>query len=164
MEKSLRYIIIGVLLGVHIYGIPAGFQGWPALVRAASYSFFHASWWHLAVNCLAVWTIFMSERKIRWGQLILAYLIAVAVYPLSLRPVIGASNFLYAVIALRTPPFSSPWWKKSTTVVFLLATAAMVFIPRIAGLTHIYSFAAGVFLAYCGRILDELTRDTRRYL
>lgn len=159
-----RYIIIGVLAAVHILGgIPDGFMEWGTLARAASYSFFHANWWHLAVNCLAAWTIFRNPaRPVR--DLAIPFLIAMAVYPLALRPVIGASNFLYAVIGMRTPSFSSPWWRKSTTIVFLVVTIAMLFIPKIAGATHIFAFSAGVFFAGAGRILNELTRDTRRYL
>ena len=165
MEKYVRYVLLVLLIVLHaIFGVPEGFLQWSPLGRCAAYSFFHVNWWHLAVNCLALWSIFVTPRK-RWGwQLLLAYAIAVAVYPLAPRPVLGASNLLYALIGLRTPALSSTWWKRGTTLTFLLVTLAMVFIPRIAGLTHIYSFAAGVFLAGAGRLFNELTRDTRRYL
>lgn len=164
MEKVARYALIVLLVALHATGgIPEGFLEWSPLARCAAYSFYHANWWHLAVNCLAVWTIY--ARGCRPGRdLLLPYLIAMAVFPLAPRPVIGISNLLYAVIGLRTPSLSSPWWRQGTTITFLLATLAMVFIPRIAGLTHIYAFAAGVFLAGAGRIFRELTRDSRRYL
>lgn len=166
MEKSIRYIIIGALVALHaIFRVPQFFYGHtPLLLRSVAYNFFHVSWWHLAVNCLAVWTLFPPGRKVSGWQLALALLIAVAVYPFSTRPILGASNFLYAYIGLRTPALESPWWRKTPTLVFLSVTVAMVFIPRIAGLPHIFSFAGGVFLAGTGRILKELTRDTRRYL
>lgn len=163
----LRIIIIAVLVALHaVFGIP----GWlspdsPYLVRATTYSFFHASWWHLAVNSLAAWTIFRKANPCKaCTELALAYVIAVLVYPLSLRPVIGFSNILYAVLGYRTPPLSSKWWRQPAVITFLAITVGMVFIPRFSATTHIAAFVIGMGLASVRRLVNSTMNDARRYL
>ena len=165
MGKMARNIIIVVLVALYaIFGIPQYFFGgghyW---LRALTYSFFHANWWHLAVNALAIWSIYRFPCK-PCRDLVIPYIIAVIVYPLSLRPVIGFSNVLYAAIGLRTPPLSSPWWKKSTTIVFLAVTVAMVAIPRFSATTHVAALLLGMAGAAVQRSYLRLTADARRYL
>ena len=161
----VRIVIIAVLVILQaVVGIPALLQGdgdyW---LRALAYSFFHANWWHLAVNCLAIWGIYRYPCK-PWRDLLLPFLIAVLVYPLSFRPVIGFSNVLYAALGLRTPPLSSPWWKKTEVIIFLAVTLLMVFIPRFSATTHIAAFALGMAGASAKRFYQTLTKDARRYL
>ena len=161
-----RIAIIFLLVGLYyVYGIPSYLDGTecPYLVRAASYSFFHASWWHLAINCLAVWTIYRRPCK-PCKDLVIPFLIAMAVYPLSFRPVIGFSNVLYATLGLRTPPLSSPWWKRTEVYVFIAVTLAMAFIPRFSATTHIAAFLLGMACASIHRGYLKLTSDARRYL
>lgn len=146
------------------FGIPAFMTGGPYWTRALLYHFFHANWWHLAVNAIAVWTIFDPKRKTTPAQVATAYAIAVLVYPLSFRPVIGLSNVLYAVLGLRTPPLRNPWWKHPSVLAFLAITVAMVFIPRFSATTHIAAFALGMGGAALGRWWQKLTQDARRYL
>ena len=142
-----RIVIIAVLIAcMAAAGAPEFLLSGPYSVRALTYHFFHASWWHLAVNCLATWTIFVPSRKCH-RLLPVAFFIAVMVYPLSLRPVIGFSNVLYAVLGLRTPSFKSKWWGQSSVIVFLAVTVAMVFIPRFSATTHIAAFVLGVLVA-----------------
>lgn len=165
-EKGEERIgIIFILFGAYILcGVPEYLADTecPYLIRAASYSFFHASWWHLAVNCLAVWTIYRKPCK-PCRDLVIPFLIAMAVYPLSFRPVIGFSNVLYAVLGLRTPPLSSPWWKRSEVYIFIAVTLAMAFIPRFSATTHIAAFLLGMAGASIRRGWIKLTRDARRY-
>ena len=123
------------------FGIPAFMTGGPYWTRALLYHFFHANWWHLAVNAIAV-----------------------LVYPLSFRPVIGLSNVLYAVLGLRTPPLRNPWWKHPSVLAFLAITVVMVFIPRFSATTHIAAFVLGMGGAALGRWWHNLTQDARRYL
>ena len=122
-------------------------------LRALSYSFFHGSWWHLAVNSLAIWTIYKQP-----------FIIAVAVYPISIRPVIGFSNVLYAALGLRTPSLKSRWWRQAPVIAFLAITIALVFIPRFSATTHIASFLLGMAGAAAKRFYLDLSRDARRYL
>ena len=91
------------------------------------------------------------------------FIIAVLVYPLSIRPVIGFSNILYACLGLRTPPLSSPWWKQSSVIVFLVVTVALVFIPRFSATTHIAAFLLGMVGASLNRFYQSITNDARRY-
>ncbi|MBR5660575.1 MAG: rhomboid family intramembrane serine protease [Bacteroidales bacterium] len=160
-------IILALAALTAAFGIP----GWlaspdsPYLARAAAYSFFHASWWHLAVNSLAIWTIFRKPNPRKaCAELALAYVVAVIVYPLSLRPVIGFSNILYAVIGYRTPPLSSPWWGRTEVIVFLAVTVGMLLIPRFSATTHIAAFAMGIGAAYLRRLISPVINDARRYL
>lgn len=156
-----RVTIIALLVALQLaFGIPDFMTGGPYLCRALLYSFFHANWWHLAVNAIAAWSIFSRDSKL----LLVAFLIAVLVYPLSWRPVIGFSNVLYAMLGLRTPPLSSTWWKQPAVITFLAITVAMVFIPRFSATTHIAAFALGIGVAYARRWWDSLTEDARRYL
>lgn len=160
----VRIVLILLLVAMQIaFGAPDYLLGtehyW---LRALSYSFFHASWWHLAVNCLAAWGIFVPSRK--WSKMLLwAFFIAVLVYPLSFRPVIGFSNVLYAVLGLRTPSLKSKWWRQPAVIVFLVVTVALVFVPRFSATTHIAAFVLGMAGASLKRGWLKLTSDARRY-
>ncbi len=161
-------VILALALLQALQGAPEWLHpgGAPYLVRALSYSFFHGNWWHLAVNAIAIWTIFDPRRKTckPCTDLLLSFLIAVAVYPLSLRPVIGCSNILYATLGMRTPPLSSPWWKQGSVITFLVVTVAMVFIPRFSATTHVAAFLLGMGVASFRRFKSNLLRDAGRYL
>ena len=134
-------------------------------LRATTYSFFHASWWHFAINGLAIWSIYSDRHPRRPGfDLLVPYIIAVLVYPLALKPVIGFSNILYAVLGLRTPPLSSPWWKQPPVLVFLAVTVILVFIPQFSATTHIAAFVAGMGIAAARRGIIRLRSDAKRYL
>lgn len=160
---ALRIIIIILLVALQaIVGIPDYMAGGPYLLRALTYSFFHAGWLHLAVNCIAVWGVYGRGRK-PLGDLLLSLLVAVLVYPLSLRPVIGFSNVLYCTLGLRVPPFSHPWWKSRNALVFVAVTLGMVFIPRLSATTHIAAFLCGMLLSSLRRSTDKLLKDARRY-
>ena len=162
----IRYIIIVVLFALQLFvGTPDVFLSTDRYwLRATAYPFFHASWWHLAVNGIAIWTIYDERRCKPCRDLLISYIISIAVYPLALRPVIGFSNILYAVLGLRTPPLSSPWWKQMPVIVFLIVTVALVFVPQFSATTHIAAFVIGVILAYAGRWLNKLHSDAARYL
>lgn len=133
-------------------------------LRALTYSFFHAGWLHLAVNCFAIWTIFNPSRQKMTLVLLVAFFIAVLVYPLSFRPVIGFSNVLYATLGLRTPPLKSAWWKQPAVITFLVITVAMLFFPRFSATTHIAAFLMGMAAASIKRFYQDITSDCRRYL
>ena len=160
---TLRIVIILCLVALQvIVGIPAFMTDGPYLLRALSYSFFHAGWLHLAVNCLAVWGVYGRGRK-PCRDLLLSIIVAVLVYPLSFRPVIGFSNVLYSTLGLRVPPFSHPWWKTANAVTFIVVTVAMIFVPRLSATTHIAAFLCGMLLSYILRSLQNITKDARRY-
>ena len=164
MGSMARNIIIVVLVALNIaFGIPSFMYDGPWWARATAYSFFHAGWLHLAVNALAIWTIYRGRLR-PWRDLVIPYVIAILVYPLALRPCIGFSNILYAALGLRTPPLRSSWWRQTPVVVFLAVTVAMVFIPRFSATTHIAAFALGMGCASLQRQWLKITADARRYL
>ena len=154
-------LIIILLIGLHVLDTP-DFLTERTMQSALCYSFFHASWWHLAVNCIAIWGLFKTCKPCT--DLLYAYFIAVLVAPLSSLPPIGFSNIIYAMIGLRTPALSSPWWRKPIVLFFLFVTVAMIPIPQVAGLTHTVAFALGVGCASLKRFYHKLTGDVRRYL
>lgn len=166
----VRIAIIVLLLSVHVFcGVPEFFyDSGPYWLRAATYSFFHANIWHLAINCIAVWTVFrptISVTSRKWHKMFLAaYIIAVLVYPFSLRPVIGFSNILYATIGLNTPRLSSPWWRRTSVIIFIAVTALMIFFPVFSASTHIASFLLGMAGAAIRRSYQALLSDAARYL
>lgn len=161
----VRAAIIVLLVALQaIVGLPDYLSGAEHyLLRAATYSFFHGNWWHLAVNLIATWSIFVPSRKCS-KMLLVAYFIAVLVYPLSFRPVIGFSNVLYAVLGLRSPALSSSWWKQPAVIAFLVITVALLFMPMFSATTHIAAFVLGIACAGARRQYIKLTRDARRYL
>lgn len=167
MGKTLRYIIIAVLAALYVaFGAPLWLAGHdaPYPARATAYSFFHASIWHLAANLVAVWSVYTPRRKGMGRELALSFLIAVVVYPLSFRPVIGFSNILYATLGQRTPTLSSKWWRKSEVIIFIAITFALLFVPRFSALTHIFSFLAGMLIASVRRGIGSLLKDARRFI
>ena len=129
----------------------AGQPGWladgPLALRMMSYHFFHANIAHLLVNGIAAATLFAPRHRDNIRVFAAGFVIASLVYPLSAQPCIGISNILYAVIGLRTPPFTHRWWRSASVVTFLAVTASMLFIPGVSGLTHIVSLAAGIAAA-----------------
>ena len=165
---TVRIILVCLLVMAQIvFGVPGWLSGDAASypVRALTYSFFHGNWWHLAVNCLAIWGIYSPRYPCKpCRDLLFPFLIAVLVYPLSFRPVIGFSNILYAVLGLRTPSLKSPWWKQPSVIVFLVVTVAMLLIPRFSATTHIAAFLLGMAGAAIHRGWLNLTKDARRYI
>ena len=162
----MRYILIVCLFILQmVVGVPSWLTGTDSdyICRALSYSFFHANWAHLLLNCIAVWMVFSPRRRWSMKGLLVAYLIAVVVYPCSFRPVIGFSNILYAGLGMRSPSLRSPWWKNPSTMTFIMVTLAMAFIPQIAATTHIISFLLGMLYASFKRWTDKLLKDARRY-
>lgn len=161
----VRIVLILLLVALQaVFGIPDYMTDGPYWQRALTYSFFHANWWHLAVNAIAAWTIFNPKYKLKPLQIVTVYLIAVAVYPLAFRPVIGFSNVLYAVLGLRTPSLTSKWWKQPSVILFLVITVALVFIPQFSATTHIAAFILGMLCASLKRFYHELTKEAKRYL
>ena len=167
MGRAVRYVLIIALVALYVVcGAPdwlAGSEA-PLMKRAALYPFFHASVWHLAVNALAVWTVFSPKREGKGRELLLSYLIALLVYPLSLRPVIGFSSILFATLGQRTPSLSSRWWRTPPVILFIVLMFAMLAFPQLSGLTHIFSFALGMLIAACRRLVNGLLSDAQRFI
>ena len=160
----VKYILICILFATQLFvGIPP-FLRWEDhyLLRAAAYPFFHASWPHFIINSIAIWGIYGRSCK-PCRDLLFPYIISLLVYPLSFRPVIGFSNILYAVIGMRTPPFTSPWWKSRNVLIFLAVTLLMAAIPQFAATTHIAAFLLGIAGAHISRHLQSHGKDARRH-
>lgn len=163
----VRFIIIATLILLQaLFGCPDRMlpNGAPYIIRALEYSFHHASWWHLAVNALAVWTIYRPRRKDNIAHLALSFIIAFLVYPISLRPCLGFSNILYATLGMRTPALSSPWWRTTPVIVFLAVTFAMLFFPQFSGLSHIAAFACGMLISAAHRFYLKNSKDASRFV
>lgn len=160
----VRWSVIFSLVALNLlYGVPP-FIAEGGVKAAFLYPFFHANWFHLLVNGIAIWTLYRPEHPCKpCRDLLFPYMISCVVWPLSARPLVGISNMLYAAIGLRTPPFSSRWWRSPSVIFFLIATILTLLIPRFAGLTHIVSFTAGVLLAALHRQWLDFTKDARRY-
>ena len=160
----LRYILIAALAAIYIlFGTPSYLleQSWAS---ALSYPFFHANLVHLIVNCIALWLLFDPKRKGNFRQMLFGLAVSLLVYPCALHAPVGFSNALYAVIGLRTPSFSSPWWKKPEVIIFLVVTFAMLLLPQLSGFTHILSMAIGIAVAALGRFIRKINNDAKESL
>lgn len=169
MARYLKYLIIAALVASYaVFGAPdfLAAREAPYILRAGLYPFFHASWLHLAVNCIAVWTIFVKPRKCSAAisELLFALSASFVVYPISALPVIGFSNALYAILGLRTPPLGSPWWRRWEVLLFLGVTISLLFFPQFSGVTHIAAFLLGMAGAYLKRFFLKVTSDARRFI
>lgn len=130
----------------------------PNICKACSYHFFHANVFHLAVNCLSIYAIYRpspwrDERYIL-KEFLEALTISTLAWFTAFSPVVGVSNYLFAVLGLRTPHFRSTWWRSSTTLTFLSVMFLMIFIPKVSASTHIVSFAAGTLVARLREVTD----------
>ncbi|MCQ2219795.1 MAG: rhomboid family intramembrane serine protease [Prevotella sp.] len=134
----------------------------PWILKAATYHFFHANIFHLAVNSLAIWSLFNPKHLIGVRNFFTAYIIATLMYCTAVRPVIGVSNILFATFGLRTPAFGNPWWKKKEVLVFFALNILMLLIPSISAISHITSLTLGILVAECRRKLNLLGDDYRR--
>lgn len=164
---GIAIVLISLLTGLFlIFGAPsflAEQQG--SLAAAASYSFFHANLWHLCINSVAIWGLYARRKASKpVKDLAIAYVIAVLVSPLSALPPIGFSNVIYALIGLRTPAFSAPWWRRYPVWLFLGISAALIPFPQVSALAHLTAFAIAVGWASLRRFYLDLTADARKYL
>lgn len=114
------------------------------LGRALLHPLFHANIPHLAVNCIGAWTLLSRRDRRGWLSLLICVPLAVIGYAAALRPTIGFSNVLCAIMGMRTPPFRHGWWREKSTLVSLASLALLSLLPGVSATTHLASFALGV--------------------
>lgn len=163
MEGSnIRIVTIGILLTMQLlFGCPTFLHfdsGYISLVH----HFFHANIFHLAVNCLSVWSLFRKNYRYSMTPLLWAFLIASASWFCTSDDVVGFSNIIFALIGLRSPALSHSWWKQPSVILFLAITALMVLLPQVSAVTHIVSFVLGCIVAGVIRIVNSICSDFRR--
>lgn len=160
--NNTKITIIGILVTMQLlFGCPVFLHydhGYISLVH----HFFHANIFHLAVNCLSLWTLFRKDWKYSITTLVFAYLIGTASWFFTSADVVGFSNIIFALIGLRTPSLRHAWWKQPTVILFLAITALMAFLPQVSAVTHIVSFVLGCIVAGALRIINNLSRDFSR--
>ena len=132
----------------------------PYLVRAMTYSFFHANILHLVVNSLSLWVVWSGkDRRRDFRNFLTAFVIAVLVFPLG-RPCVGISNMLFAACGLR---LGARWLRTANGVFFLVLMVAMCFLPQFAGTQHLAAFFVGILFKAVDGCFDSLRRDVSRY-
>lgn len=160
MRTGSDYVIVtaGVLLAILLlFGCPTWLHR-DVWYVAFAHHFFHVNVFHLAVNCLSLWTL---RNKVTLPQCVAAFLIATASWFFS-ADAVGTSNFIFALIGLRTPSFRSVWWRQASVLVFLVTTVLMAALPQVSALTHIISFAFGCAGAAVSRVFSRIADDIRR--
>lgn len=164
----MRYALVIILTLVYfVVGCPEFLADDTAgcWLSALTYHAFHANIFHLAVNCISIWFVFdvtpYRREKANIRNFFTAYLIATATYFTAVRPVVGISNILFAVLGLRTPSFNHPWWRHPGTIVFFAVTLLMLAFPQFSAVTHIASFACGTAISTVKRKLNSLEDDYR---
>ena len=161
MRTGRDYVILtaGVLLVILLLsGCPAWLHR-DVWYVAFAHHFFHVNVFHLAVNCFSLWTL---RNRIRLPHVVAASLLAPASWFFSSADVVGASNFIFALIGLRTPSFRSVWWRQTSVLIFLVTTVLMAALPQVSALTHIISFAFGCAGAAVSRVFSRIADDIRR--
>ena len=159
----VRFVVIVVIL-LAILLCPGSTQwivGQDICTRMVLHHFFHGNIFHLLANLLSLY--FVLPYLKRW-QIGVGYVIASLSILATATPVIGFSNMVYAFIGLRSPSFKSRWWRHSGTIIFLVVTFAMVFVPNISAVTHILSFSVGVAVSVIVRQLKQIQDDCKRYI
>ena len=131
--------------------------GMPLLIGALTHHFLHANIFHLAVNCLAVWTMFNTRWKDSWMELLAGLFLGAVAYAIAGQDVVGFSNVLFAVLGIRY--FKYEWYKTSYACVLPIAIIISSVIPGISVLTHFFSFLGGVLVAWSAGVYARLSKD-----
>lgn len=154
--KKIQVIAIIVLLvALYFAGVP-GFISGSSLLMSALHHFFHANAVHLIVNCFVLYSI---RKTLTINKLVAAWFIGSLSYIFALRPTIGFSDIIYALIGMSTPPLTSRWWRSPSTIIFLCATVAYLFVPSVSATTHIASLVIGVIASCVVRFRNKLNSD-----
>ena len=160
--SNIRIVIVGILIFMQmLFGCPT-FLHYDSGYISLVHHFFHANIFHLAVNCLSVWSLFRKGCTYNWAPLVWAYIIASASWFCTSKDVVGFSNILFALIGLRTPALQNSWWKQPSVILFLAITAFMALLPQVSAITHIASFILGCIVAGAIRIVNSISSDFRR--
>ena len=155
--NNIRIILIGILLTVYLlFGCPC-FLHYEAGHVSLVYHFFHANIFHLAVNCLSIWTLFRKGVTYSVASLLWAYIIGSASWFCTSADPVGFSNVIFAIVGMRTKT-----WKSPSVITFLVITALMSLLPQVSAMTHIVSFILGCIVAGAYRIINSTSRDFRR--
>ena len=141
----MRYVIIIICAVLCFTGVPQWMEQtrWPWLC-ALAYPLYHANVIHLLVNMIAVWALYAPKRHGKGWLLLCSWLVSCAVWPLAPHPVVGISNLLYASIGFMTPVFRKGYWRQPAVILFYVMTAGMVFLPAVAGWSHIAALLCGL--------------------
>lgn len=163
MEGSnLRIVIVGILLTMQLlFGCPT-FLHYDSGYISLVHHFFHANIFHLAVNCLSIWTLFRKGYIYSITPLIWAYLIASASWFCTSADVVGFSNIIFALIGIRTPSLKSRYWRDPAVIAFFAITILMALLPQVSAVTHVVSFVLGCMVAGAIRIVNSISSDFRR--
>lgn len=160
--QNFKIVTIGILVTAFLlFGCPEFLHRDEAYISLLHH-FFHANIFHLAVNCLSIWTLFRKGARYRVLPVILAFVIATASWFFTSSDVAGVSNWIFALIGLRTPSLGHSWWRHTNTITFLVITALMSLLPNVSATTHIISFVFGCITAGVIRLTDSVCRDYSR--
>ena len=157
--RKVRAHILLVLVAVFCTG-SAGLE-WirsaPLPAGCTLHHFFHANIFHLAANCLAVWTMFGKGWKESWKEILAAYIIGSLSFLAHPEATVGISNLLFAVLGMRC--IRNGWWRTRYFAVLWVTLIATAFIPSISGLTHCLSCAGGMLAGWISTKYKSLSED-----
>lgn len=160
--RNFKIVLIGILVALQIiFGCPHFLHHDGAHI-ALVHHFFHANIFHLAVNCLSLWTLFRKGVRYNVASLVFAYIIGSASWFCTSADVVGFSNIIFAIIGMRTPSLKSLWWKQPSVIMFFVITALMAILPQVSAITHIVSFLLGCIVAGVYRVFNSICRDYSR--
>jgi membrane associated rhomboid family serine protease len=160
--NDIKIMAVGILAASQlVFGCPA-FLHQDAAYISLVHHFFHANVFHLAVNCLSLWSLFRGGQRYGILPLVAAYIIGSLSWFFTSADVVGFSNVIFALIGLRTPSLRHAWWRQPAVLVFLAMTALMALLPQVSAVTHIVSFVLGCIASGVQRIIQNIVRDFSR--
>lgn len=157
MDK-VRVHLVALMVAV-FFAVPSldWYSGLGVPLQAPLHHFLHANIFHLAVNCLAVWTMFNRRWKEEVKELLCAFVIGTAAYMAASAHSVGMSDVLFAVLGLRAA--RQGWWKSFYFAVMWGTILLTAFLPNISGLTHAISCAAGTAVGLAASSFRKLLDD-----
>ena len=144
--------MVCAIAGVDVsgFGICKGCQAYARL----AYSFFHASFFHAAINCWCLLCIVFTFRVPLW-QLVAAYAIACS-YPFGGIPTVGLSAVDFALLAMVSWKVARKLFYHSWMLSFIVAGYVFPAILQWVGMDvarpnntlHIYSYVVGLIVGF----------------
>lgn len=114
------------------------------ILQRLSYSFFHASFIHAAVNAWCFISILFLYH-VTWRRLLAAYIIAVAApdFVISSVPTVGLSAVCFALLGLIAFQVKRQLYYNGCMVLYI---GLGFLFPFVNGWLHLYSYVAGLFV------------------
>ena len=155
---KLLFILLFILVYL-IFGLEIGYTTTSPWYTHITYMFQHGSWWHLVLNSIAFYSLYLALERIYRPSVIALFAVTSAFVCSWLcmrytQPVVGASGMIYAMIGmyLYLVSIGIYKYKNRRTLIFslLVIVASLIssfFHRNSAGLLHLLCLCSGFAFA-----------------